>query len=155
MFYLQNKNRHPSGPLPEKNVKMGWHSTANKYSPHTQSSASASPATSYLASSDALPPSPCCFSLNLAWPPLLPGGSSFSSPLSTSLVHQRSPPSTFIDRWRLKWIVSVLWNFDSRTEKVFFMAEAKIIHLLWCELGWWWASQTSLVTGIWGRGELH
>ena len=106
MFYLQNKNWHPSGPLPEKNVKMGWHSTANKYSPHTQSSASASPATSYLASSDALPPSPCCFSLNLAWPLTTSAARGFLFFLST----QQQPRSSAVTTLHLHWLMTPEMN---------------------------------------------
>ena len=128
MFYIWNKNRHPCGLPPEKKSK--WvdaqqpinilHTLKVQHLPHLL-----------------LHPSPfllLCRHLSAAWlwmdffsifgqrEPVFSSGtirsltwpcigvSSSSSPLSTSLAYQWSPPSTFMDQWRLKWIFSVLWN---------------------------------------------
>ena len=128
MFYIWNKNRHPGGLPPEKKSK--WvdaqqpinilHTLKVQHLPHLL-----------------LHPSPfllLCRHLSAAWlwmdffsifgqrEPVFSSGtirsltwpcigvSSSSSPLSTSLAYQWSPPSTFMDQWRLKWIFSVLWN---------------------------------------------
>ena len=144
MFYIWNKNWHPCGLPPEKKVKMGWRSTANKYSSHTQGSAFASPATSSLAFSAALPPPLCCLALDGFLQYIWAARTSLQlwyHQVSNLALHccvlfflstQHQPRSSVVTALHLHGSMTPEMNIQCFMK---FISAAKIVHLLWCNLG--------------------